>query len=108
MYMCSYIYIIFLSILVVLLYVHFGQSNHSMTEDVDKHVLRKYEVQQKLGKGVVPHNARGCRHPGVSVPQHRLLQERMALSGRHMIKKQRMLWRSRRSSMPFKTPQMRR
>ena len=23
-----------------------------MGEDIDKHVLRKYEVQQKLGKGV--------------------------------------------------------
>jgi hypothetical protein len=23
-----------------------------MTEEIDKHVLKKYEVQQKLGKGV--------------------------------------------------------
>ena len=23
-----------------------------MSEEIDKHVLRKYEVQQKLGKGV--------------------------------------------------------
>jgi hypothetical protein len=23
-----------------------------MTEEIDKHVLKKYEIQQKLGKGV--------------------------------------------------------
>jgi hypothetical protein len=25
-----------------------------MSEEIDKHVLRKYEIQQKLGKGVRP------------------------------------------------------
>lgn len=25
-----------------------------MTEEIDKHILKKYEVQQKLGKGVSP------------------------------------------------------
>lgn len=25
-----------------------------MSEEIDKHVLRKYEVQQRLGKGVSP------------------------------------------------------
>jgi hypothetical protein len=24
----------------------------TMTEEIDKHVLKKYEIQQKLGKGV--------------------------------------------------------
>ena len=27
-------------------------SNSNANEDVDKHVLRKYEVSQKIGKGV--------------------------------------------------------
>ena len=36
-----------------------------MSEEIDKHVLRKYEIQQKLGKGVS--NARVvCLCPGVA------------------------------------------
>ena len=27
-----------------------------MSEDIDKHVLRKYEIGQRVGKGVRTHN----------------------------------------------------
>ena len=56
------------SILVSVLLLHFLLPHHTTTttttnttmsanEDIDKHVLRKYEIMQKLGKGV-------CREGG--------------------------------------------
>jgi hypothetical protein len=32
-----------------------------MSEEIDKHVLKKYEVQQRLGKGVSPPGCCRCR-----------------------------------------------
>jgi hypothetical protein len=34
-----------------------------MTEEIDKHVLKKYEIQQKLGKGVSSGGGTGARSP---------------------------------------------
>lgn len=42
-----------------------------MIEDVDKHVLRKYDIVQKLGKGVSP------AFPGVRTPQHAPAAQRL-------------------------------
>ena len=54
----------------------------AMSEEIEKHILRKYEICQKLGKGV--RACCGCVKRGCQLLANRCSFRLMALSGRQL------------------------